>query len=51
MFLFYVLRLVRQWRRFNSALTELNRLSDRELADIGIGRSDVVRLAMEQSER
>jgi uncharacterized protein YjiS (DUF1127 family) len=51
MFLINLLRFVQQWRRFNSALDQLNRLSDRELADMGIGRSDVIRLAMDQSEK
>ena len=51
MFLMNVLRFVRQWRRFNAALNELNRLSDRELSDLGVGRSDVIRFAMDHSEK
>jgi uncharacterized protein YjiS (DUF1127 family) len=51
MFLINLLRFVQQWRRFNAALDYLNRLSDREIADMGAGRSDVIRLAMDESEK
>ena len=47
----HVMRLVAMWRHFNSELGRLNRMSDRELAERGISRSDVIRLAMEHSER
>lgn len=30
------------WRRFRDSVRELSRLSDRELNDLGIGRSDIV---------
>jgi uncharacterized protein YjiS (DUF1127 family) len=40
-----IVRLVREWKRYNQSLTELNRLGDRELADIGISRSDIPRVA------
>ena len=30
------------WRRFRESVRELSRLSDRELNDLGIGRSDIV---------
>lgn len=30
------------WRRFRESVRELSRLSDRELSDLGIGRSDIV---------
>jgi uncharacterized protein YjiS (DUF1127 family) len=33
------------WRRYNSSLRELYQLGDRELADIGISRSDIPRVA------
>ena len=33
------------WRRYGAAVNELSHLSDRELADIGISRSDIPRLA------
>ena len=40
-----IVRFVRQWNRYNQSMTELNRLGDRELADIGISRSDIPRVA------
>jgi uncharacterized protein YjiS (DUF1127 family) len=40
-----IVRLIREWKRYNQSLTELNRLGDRELADIGISRSDIPRVA------
>ena len=40
-----LVRLVREWKRYNRSLSELNRLGDRELADIGISRSDIQRVA------
>ena len=45
------LDLLRSWRRYNSSLRELNQLGDRELADIGISRSDIPRVAWENSQR
>jgi uncharacterized protein YjiS (DUF1127 family) len=38
-------RLVRAWWRYNESTRELARLSDRELADIGISRSEIGRVA------
>lgn len=35
------IRLVRAWWRYNESVRELARLSDRELADIGITRSEI----------
>ena len=40
-----IVRFVREWNRYNQSLSELNRLGDRELADIGISRSDIPRVA------
>ena len=40
-----IVRFFREWRRYNQSLSELNRLGDRELADIGISRSDIPRVA------
>ncbi len=40
-----IVRLVSEWRHYNQSLSELNRLGDRELADIGISRSDIPRIA------
>jgi uncharacterized protein YjiS (DUF1127 family) len=50
MFLMNFFRFVRQYRRFNMALERLRSMSDHELADIGINRTDVIRFALEQSE-
>ncbi|MGB7259576.1 MAG: DUF1127 domain-containing protein [Pseudolabrys sp.] len=36
-----LVRFLRNWRRYNQSLSELSRLGDRELADIGISRSDI----------
>lgn len=51
MFLSHLLGVYRQWRRYNQSLRELNRLGDRELADIGITRGDIPRVAWDHSER
>jgi uncharacterized protein YjiS (DUF1127 family) len=40
-----IVRAIREWRRYNQSLSELSRLGDRELADIGISRSDIPRVA------
>jgi len=40
-----LVRLIREWKRYNQSLSELSRLGDRELADIGISRSDIHRVA------
>ena len=51
MFLTHLVGVYRQWRRYNQSLRELNRLGDRELADIGITRGDIPRVAWDSSER
>jgi uncharacterized protein YjiS (DUF1127 family) len=50
MFLSQLVGVFRQWRRYNQSLRELNRLGDRELADIGITRGDIPRVAWDNSE-
>jgi uncharacterized protein YjiS (DUF1127 family) len=40
-----IVRFIREWKRYNQSLNELSRLGDRELADIGISRSDIHRAA------
>jgi uncharacterized protein YjiS (DUF1127 family) len=50
MFLSHLIGVYRQWRRFNRSVRELNRLGDRELADIGISRGDIYRVAWDASE-
>jgi uncharacterized protein YjiS (DUF1127 family) len=50
MLLSQIMRFLRQWRRYNSNLRELSRLGDRELADMGISRSDIPRVAWDAQE-
>jgi uncharacterized protein YjiS (DUF1127 family) len=45
--LFTLMEIYRDWRRYNADLSGLSSLSDRELADIGISRADVYRVAWE----
>ena len=40
---------LRAWLRYNASSVELNRLGDRELADIGLSRSDIPRGAWESA--
>ena len=35
------IRMLRTWWRYNESVRELARLSDRELADIGVARSEI----------
>jgi len=51
MLLSHFVRFLRQWRAYGHSLQELSRLGDRELADIGINRCDIPRVAWEQAER
>jgi len=46
-----IVRFIREYRRYNRSLTELSRLGDRELADIGISRSDIPRVAWNAAHR
>jgi uncharacterized protein YjiS (DUF1127 family) len=46
-----ILNFLRSWRRYNACLNELHQLGDRELADIGITRSDIPRVAWENANR
>ncbi len=43
-----IARLYQAWKRHETARRELSHLSDRELADIGITRSDIDRIASEE---
>jgi len=38
---------INTWKRYNRTVTELQSLTNRELADLGIARSDIVRVARE----
>jgi uncharacterized protein YjiS (DUF1127 family) len=44
-----LMEIYRDWRRYNAGLSELSGLSDRELADIGISRADIYRVAWEKA--
>lgn len=46
-----ILCFIQHWKRYERAVQELSRLSDRELADIGITRGDIHRIAKGQSRR
>ena len=45
-----IVRLIRAWKRYNQSMNELGHLDDRELADLGISRSDIPRLAWEDAQ-
>jgi uncharacterized protein YjiS (DUF1127 family) len=47
----HIIRLFRAWRRYETSLRELSRLGDRELADIGVSRSDIPRISWETANR
>jgi uncharacterized protein YjiS (DUF1127 family) len=42
-----ITRLYQSWRRHEAVRRELSHLTDRELADIGITRSDIERIVSE----
>jgi uncharacterized protein YjiS (DUF1127 family) len=46
-----ILNFLRAWKRYNASLNELYQLGDRELADIGITRSDIPRIAWQNANR
>jgi len=45
-----IIRFVQRWKQYNESVRELSRLSDRELADIGINRSNIPSAAWEATE-
>ena len=45
-----IINALRSWRRYNQSLRELSQLGDRELADIGITRGDIARIAWEDAQ-
>jgi uncharacterized protein YjiS (DUF1127 family) len=46
MFMFEVLKSrVATWKRYSRTVSELQSLSNRELADLGIARTDITRIA------
>jgi len=44
-----IVRYFQDWKRYGVAMQELSQLSDRELADIGITRSDIPRIAWDEA--
>jgi uncharacterized protein YjiS (DUF1127 family) len=46
-----IVRFIRDWKRYNNSVRELSRLGDRDLADIGISRSDIERVAWSSAKR
>ena len=46
-----IVNFLRAWRRYNASQRELTQLGDRELADIGITRSDIPRIAWDNAHR
>jgi uncharacterized protein YjiS (DUF1127 family) len=44
-----IIRFLQIWKRYNASLRELSRLGDRELADIGITRGDIPRIAWDNA--
>ena len=46
-----LVRFIQEWKRYNQSINELSRLGDRELADIGISRSDIPRVAWNAAHR
>jgi uncharacterized protein YjiS (DUF1127 family) len=46
-----IMNFLQSWRRYNKSLRELYGLGDRELADIGITRSDIPRVAWDSANR
>lgn len=45
------LRYVATWRKHRNVIKELNRLTDRELQDIGISRHDIDRLVWLEEDK
>jgi uncharacterized protein YjiS (DUF1127 family) len=46
-----IIRFFQSWHRYTAAMDELSRLNERELADIGITRSDIARIAWEHADQ
>jgi uncharacterized protein YjiS (DUF1127 family) len=46
-----IVNFIHAWKRYNASMRELHQLGDRELADIGITRSDIPRVAWDEATR
>ena len=44
-----LIRNYRNWRRYRDTVSELSRLSNRELNDLGISRTDITKIAREHA--
>lgn len=44
------IRYVRTWREYGTTVRELSSLNDRELADLGITRSDIPHVAWQHAQ-
>src|ERR1051326_3688496 len=51
MFATKLIRWYRMWSRYQHEVNELSRLSDRELADIGVTRSEIAAIAWQDAPR
>jgi uncharacterized protein YjiS (DUF1127 family) len=51
MFATKLIRWYRMWSRYQHEVNELSRLSDRELADIGVTRSEIAAIAWQDAHR
>jgi uncharacterized protein YjiS (DUF1127 family) len=47
MFVTYILSKIRAYKLYRQTVLELSELSDRELADLGVARFDIARVARE----
>jgi uncharacterized protein YjiS (DUF1127 family) len=47
--LFAITRSIQVWRRYSATFRELSQLGDPELADIGLTRGDIQRIAWENA--
>lgn len=50
MILISIARFLRRWRVYNQSIRELSRLGDRELADLGLSRSEIPSRAWEAAQ-
>jgi uncharacterized protein YjiS (DUF1127 family) len=49
MFVTYILSKIRAYKLYRQTVRELSELSDRELADLGVARFDIARVAHESA--
>jgi len=49
--MYSLIRYLQAWKQYGVAVRELSNLNDRELADIGISRSDIPQVAWDHARR